>query len=151
MKIYIASDHRGVDVEKKLINTLKGLGYEVENLDLLHHPNDDYPDFAFALCNKVKINNNSLGVLLCGTGIGMSIAANKVEGIRAARCVSKEDAYFSRQHNAANVICLPNTIEISALLDIITTFVTTPLADEDRHINRVNKIINYESGTYNGL
>ncbi len=145
MKIYIATDHRGVDVEKELIEYLKTMNVEVESSHLEHYDTDDYPDFAFDVCKKVVSDNDSLGILLCGTGIGMSIAANKVKGIRAARCVSVNDAYYSKVHNAANILCLGTNTPIEEMKEIVDTFINTKSASEEKHLRRVNKIIEFES------
>lgn len=146
MKIFIATDHRGVETEGKVINYLENSGMEVVKSNLEHHPLDDYPDFAFELCENVLKNDGSIGILICGTGIGMSIAANKVKGIRAARCVDVDDAFYAKSHNACNVICLGTDIPVEKMYEIIDTFMHTKSADEERNIRRVNKIINYEQG-----
>ena len=151
MKIYIASDHRGYDSEIEITKYLKENGLEVVNVDTKHFDTDDYPDFAFKLCNKVIEDKQSLGILICGTGIGMSIAANKVKGIRAARCITKNDAFYAKNHNNANVICLAVDEDVNNMFHIIDTFINTKSADTERHLNRVNKIINYEQGSYNEL
>lgn len=151
MKIFIATDHRGVDIEKQIIDYLNGLNVEVVSSKLEHYDTDDYPDFAFDVCKNVVNNTDSLGILICGTGIGMSIAANKVKGIRAARCVSVDDAYYSKYHNAANVLCLGMNSSLEEMYEIIDTFINTKSAVEEKHLRRIEKIINYESGTYNGL
>lgn len=151
MKIYIASDHRGVAVENKIVEYLKQMGLTVITSMIPHTDTDDYVDYAFELSNNVAKDNDSLGILLCGTGIGMSIAANKVKGIRAARCVDVDDAFYSKNHNDANVICLSSSIEENYLYEIIDTFINTKRASEEKHINRVNKIIKIESGAYNEL
>ena len=151
MKIYIASDHRGVEVENKITEYLTQMGLTVLKSKMEHTPTDDYVDFAFELAHNVASSDDTLGILLCGTGIGMSIAANKVKGIRAARCVDVDDAFYSKNHNAANVICLSSNIEEGYLYEIIDTFINTKSASEEKHINRVNKIINYEKETYNEL
>lgn len=151
MKIYISSDHRGVEVENKIANYLKAMGLEVVRSQIEHTPVDDYVDFAFELAKNVANDNNSLGILLCGTGIGMSIAANKVKGIRAARCVDVDDAFYCKNHNDANVICLSSSIEENYIYEIIDTFINTKSANEEKHVNRVNKIINFEVGAYNEL
>ena len=151
MKIYIASDHRGFSVENEIVEHLKQMGMEVCTTKLVHNDNDDYADFAFELAENVAKDKESLGILICGTGIGMSIAANKVKGIRAARCVDVNDAFYSKNHNNANVICLGMENNVQKMCEIIDTFINTKKADEERHINRVNKIINYENGAYNEL
>lgn len=151
MKIYIASDHRGVEVENRITEYLKQMGLVVIGSQIAHTSTDDYVDFAIELAQNVAKDQDALGILLCGTGIGMSIAANKVKGIRAARCVDVDDAFYSKNHNDANVICLSSSIEENYLYEIIDTFINTKRANEDKHINRVNKIINYELGSYNGI
>lgn len=144
MKIYIDSDHRGVDYQNQVTEYLIGLGLNVEKGKLNHNDHDDYPDFAFDLCKKVVEDSNSLGILICGTGIGMSIAANKVKGIRAARCLDVNDAFYAKNHNDSNVLCLGLENGIEKTFEIIDTFINTKRASEERHINRVNKILNYE-------
>lgn len=151
MKIYIAADHRGVDVEKQIVNYLSQMGLDVYTSNLEHYDTDDYVDFAFELANNVADNENALGILLCGTGIGMSIAANKVKGIRAARCVDVDDAFYAKNHNDANVICLSSNINIDYLYEIIDTFINTKRANEEKHLNRIKKIIKFENGEYNEL
>ena len=146
MKIYIATDHRGVNKEKEIVELLKEKGIEVNQSNLEHSDTDDYVDFAIDVCNKVIKDNNSLGILICGTGIGMSIAANKIKGIRASRCMSKEDAYLTRNDNNANVLCLSYRLDTNELIEIIETFINTPFSEEERHQRRVNKIIKLENG-----
>ena len=137
MKIFIGTDHRANVIEPDLVAYLRSNGLEVITSELAHNPNDDFPDFAFDVCKNVVNNIGSIGILLCGTGIGMSIAANKVKGIMAARCTDVDDAFYARQHNAAK--------------DIIDTFINTKTASEARYLNRVDKIIRYEKGAYNEL
>lgn len=146
MKIYIATDHRGVEIEKQIVSSLKSNNYEVIQSNIEHSDVDDYPDFAFEVCNNVANDNDSIGILICGTGIGMSIAANKVKGIRAARCVTPMDAYHTRNDNNANVLCLGYNQDLNLLLEIIDTFINTKSSNEERHIRRINKISSYENG-----
>ena len=121
MKIFIATDHRGVEIEQEITDYLKSSGLEVIGSNLEHQPADDYPDFAFELGENIIKNEGSLGVLICGTGIGMSIAANKVKGVRAARCVDVDDAFYAKCHNAANVICLGTNLSTEKMCEIIST------------------------------
>lgn len=151
MKIYIGTDHRGIEIEQKLVDYLNDLGVETHVSNVQNTENDDYPDFAFDICKSVLKDDGSLGILICGTGIGMSIAANKVKGIRAARCTNVDDAYFAKNHNDCNVLCISNGLDLKVIYEIVDTFLNTKKAEEERHIRRVNKIINYENGTYNEL
>lgn len=149
MKIYIACDHRGVALKKYLIENLKK-SYELYDSLLPNSSEDDYPDFAFDICNKMN-KVNDLGILICGTGIGISIAANKVKGIRCARVNNLEDAKSARIHNHANAIAIPASLEETTALEIIKAFLTTEPSSEKRHQRRINKIINYEREAYNEL
>lgn len=149
MKIYIGTDHRGYTIEKELVKRLESQNYEVIASKLEHHSEDDYVDFAFDICSKMN-KFEDIGILICGNGVGMSIAANKVPGIRCARVTTESDAKAARNHNGANVIAL-GTFDVEEMLKIILTFITTPTPDEERHLRRVNKIIKYENGEYNVL
>lgn len=149
MKVYIGCDHRGVEVENEIAKVLEQ-SYEVIRTKLPHYDTDDYVDFALEVCHNVKRENDSLGILMCGTGIGMSIIANKVKGIRAAHCVDTNQAMLAKQHNGANIICLA-TEDVDKMLEIINAFLVTPTASEDKHLKRINKIIKYENGEYNEL
>ncbi len=149
MKVAIATDHNGVNEKKELIKRIN----EIEFIDLStdNTPIDDYPDFAFRVCKSVINKEVELGILMCGTGIGMSIAANKVKGIRCAHCSSIEQARLAREHNNANVLALSYKQDLNELEQMIKEFINTKPSTEERHIRRVNKIINYEEGTYNEL
>ena len=151
MKIFIATDHRGVNIENEIVNYLTKMGMEVIQTKIPHNDTDDYVDFAIDVANNVLKNDNSLGILICGTGIGMSIAANKVKGIRAARCVDVNDAFYSKLHNGANILCLGMENSLPKMFEIIDTFINTKNADEEKHLRRIEKIIKYENGEYNGL
>lgn len=147
MKIAIASDHRGVTYKKELITYLEGKNHQIIDCSKENTPTDDYPDFAFEVCEKVVKNEAEIGVLLCRTGIGMSIAANKVKGIRCAKVNSKEDAILSRNDNGANVITFNYTESISNLEEYLDSFINAEVINDERHQRRVNKIINYEERT----
>ena len=146
MKIYIATDHRGLETENKIIEYLNSRGIETEKSTIPHNEKDDYVDFAVDISKKVVNNKDSFGILICGTGIGMSIAANKIKGIRASRCVSKEDAYLTRTDNNANVLCISYKLDLESIYEIVNTFIETPFSTEERHIRRVNKILELENG-----
>lgn len=145
MKIFIAADHKGVELKEEVINYLVNNSIDVEDIGLENYELDDYPDFAFAVCEKVVKTEDSLGILICGNGIGMSIAANKVKGIRAARAVTVDDAFKAKNHNGANVIALSSEVDIATTKEIIDTFLITKAADDERFIRRIDKIAKYES------
>ena len=149
MSIYIASDHRGVSLKEFLVNELSK-DESVVKSRIENTSEDDYPDFAFDLCSHMS-KENDLGIVICGTGIGISIAANKVKGIRCARVLSVNDATLARQHNHANVIALPADMEYQEALQIVLAFINAEESNEDRHVRRVNKITMYENGEYNEL
>ncbi len=143
MKIAIASDHRGVTYKKEIIKYLEK-NYQVLDCSEVNTPTDDYPDFAFKVCDKVVNKEADIGILLCRTGIGMSIAANKVKGIRCAKINSKEDAILSRNDNGANVMALNYTDDIENIKTYIDSFLDAEVLNDERHIRRVEKITNYE-------
>lgn len=145
MKIAIASDHRGVDYKKQLTLYLEKKGYGIIDCSKVNTPTDDYPDFAFEVCDKVVSKEAEIGILLCRTGIGMSIAANKVKGIRCAKVNSIEDAILSRNDNGANVITFNYTEDINKLKQYIDAFISAEVMNDERHVRRVNKIMEYES------
>ena len=150
MKLFIGADHRGKELENYLFQSLKEAGIDVEMSSIKNSEQDDYPDFAFDVCQNVLKDPANLGILICGNGIGISIAANKVKGIRCARVVNEEDAHHAKNHNGANVIAFGGISKEEAL-NIIKTFLNTKSATEERHIRRIKKIIDYENGAYNGL
>ncbi len=142
MKIAIATDHNGVKEKERIINTLSN--YDFVDLSKDNTPVDDYPDFAKRVAEYVVKNKNTLGVLMCGTGIGMSIAANKVKGIRCAHCSNIEQAHLAKEHNNANIIALSYKQDIKELTSMIEEFINTPFSNEERHARRVKKIMEME-------
>ena len=149
MKIAIATDHNGVNEKKEIIKALAN--YEFLDKSTDNTDTDDYPDFAFRVCNSVINKEADLGVLLCGTGIGMSIAANKVKGIRCAHCSNVNQAHLAREHNNANVIAISYKDDLNDIIKMIDEFANTLFSSEERHHRRVDKIISYEEGTYREL
>lgn len=151
MKIYLATDHRGSQIKEDLIINLNNLGYNNIFLPTIaNKEGDDYVDFAINVLNKMD-KDKDIAVLICGNGIGMSIIANKVKGIRCARVVKEIEAIAAREHNGANALALGADLGVKTLVEIIDTFIKTELPKEERHQRRVNKIIQYEEGTYNEL
>ena len=144
MKIAIATDHNGVNEKQKIIKYLENKNIEILDLSIDNTSTDDYPDFAFRVATSVKNNECNLGILLCGTGIGMSIAANKVKGIRCAHVSNIEEASLAREHNNANMLALSYKNDLSDNLNIIDKFIETSFSNEERHIRRINKISLYE-------
>jgi len=151
MKIYIAADHKGVDLKNQVIDYLNKNNITVVDSELENYDLDDYPDFAFNVCEKVIKDDDSLGILICGNGIGMSIAANKVDGIRAARAVTVDDAFKAKNHNGANVLALSSEVDIATTKEIIDTFLVTKSATDERFRRRINKILNYEKSNKHEL
>lgn len=144
MKIAIATDHNGVEEKKYIINYLKNKNINVLDLSQDNTETDDYPDYAFKVAETVAKKEVDFGILLCGTGIGMSIAANKVKKIRCAHTSSVEEAYHTRVDNDANIIALSYKNDINLILDMIDKFLETPFSNAERHQRRINKITKYE-------
>lgn len=144
MKIAIAADHGGFELKDSMVKYIKSLGNEVMDLGTNSADSVDYPDYAKKVCEEIQQGNSDLGILICGTGIGMSLAANKFEGIRAA-CVSDVySAKMSRNHNNANVLCIGARVigdEVAKL--IIKTFLENEF-EAGRHQRRVDKIMAIE-------
>ena len=139
-KIFLSSDHGGFELKEKVKSFLKVNKFEYEDLGCSSLEPVDYPDFAKLLSNKIKDKNNSKGIIFCGTGIGISIAANRFSHIRAALCTSVEMASKSRKHNDANVLALGGRIlEGKLALEIVKEFLQTDF-EAGRHSVRVDKI-----------
>ncbi|HYW81455.1 MAG TPA: RpiB/LacA/LacB family sugar-phosphate isomerase [Thermoguttaceae bacterium] len=148
MLIAVGSDHRGDDLRSKLVALLLRLGQEVEEVrvDSDSAEGVDYPDIAEAVARKVGNGDAQRGVLICGTGLGMCIAANKVPGVRAAPCHDVVTIEVARRHNDLNVLCLPGDIVDEKLLDrLIETWIDTPF-DGGRHARRNEKIDGFQNG-----
>lgn len=143
MKIGIASDHRGYQLKEQIINALKE-SYEIIDCGTTGEDPVDYPDYAFLLSKKVKDNEIDFGVAICGSGIGISIACNKVKGIRCAKVSNIEEAKYTRQDNDANIIAFSADTKVDDAISYVKTFVETPFSNEERHQRRINKITEYE-------
>ena len=139
-KIFLSSDHGGFELKEKVKSFLIDNNFEYEDLGCSSLEPVDYPDFAKLLSKKIKDKNNSKGILFCGTGIGISMAANRFPHIRAALCTSVEMASKSRKHNDANVLALGGRIlEDKLALEIVKEFLNTDF-EAGRHSLRVDKI-----------
>ena len=143
MKIGITSDHRGYNLKEELIKKLN-INYEVIDYGCKGLESVDYPDYAFKLGTALANKEIDFGIAICGSGIGISIACNKVKGIRAARILSKKDVIETRLDNDANIICLNENMKLKKAYNLIITFIATPFSNEERHIRRINKINKYE-------
>lgn len=142
MKIGIANDHRGVNLKKKIMNYLHEKDLLCVDYGTNSEESCDYVDYALKLGNAINNKEVDLGILICGTGIGMSIAANKINGIRCARVVNSDEAKLSREHNMANIMAIGENIE--NVFSVVDTFINTKESKEERHIRRVNKIMDIE-------
>jgi ribose 5-phosphate isomerase B len=139
-KILIASDHAGFELKEKLEHALEELGYEVDDLGPATDASTDYADYAHPLAERVSEGQAKRGVLLCGTGLGMSYAANRHANVRAAVAWTAEIAKLAREHNDANVLVLPaRFLSEEQGIDILKTWLETPFAG-GRHARRVEKI-----------
>jgi ribose 5-phosphate isomerase B len=140
MRIAIASDHAGVAQKTSLVEWLMFNGYEVNDLGPYDETSVDYPDFAELVGKAIQAGSADYGILLCGTGIGMSIAANKLKGIRAANVTNTEFATLAREHNDANVVTLSaRFVDVETNIAIVSTFLNTAWLG-DRHARRVDKV-----------
>lgn len=139
-KIALGGDHAGYTYKKEIIVDLQSKGYEVKDFGPFSEASVDYPDFVHPLSQAVECKEFDLGILICGSGNGVAITANKYKDIRAALCWTNELAALARQHNNANVLCLPaRFIELGDAKKFVQTFVDTPF-EGGRHQNRVDKI-----------
>jgi ribose 5-phosphate isomerase B len=145
MKIAIGSDHRGYDVKRRVISVLEKLGHEVLDVGPQKRESVDYPDYAFQVALAVSEGRVDRGILICGTGIGMCIAANKVHGVRAAPCHDSITAEMSRRHNDANVLCLSADLLGEELIDRMVRIWLETEFEQGRHARRVEKITKFEA------
>lgn len=140
MKIAVASDHAGYELKQKVIGLLKELGHQVLDFGTYSTESVDYPDFAAPAAEAVASTIADMGILICGTGIGMSIVANKIDGIRAADCTSVEMAKMARRHNNANILTLGSRIlSFEEAEPIIRAFLSEDF-EGGRHMVRIEKI-----------
>lgn len=144
MKIGIANDHGGYKLKQDLKQELEKQGYEVLDYGSTSEERVDYPEYAFKLCHAVISNEIELGIAICKTGIGMSIACNKVKGIRCAKIDNEIDAKYSKCHNNANVLAISANKKIEEILKYIEIFNTNEFQKE-RHEIRLNMISEYEN------
>lgn len=139
--IAIGSDHGGFELKEKLMEHLSERGFEYKDFGTYSSASCDYPVYAKAVANAVASGECDRGIIICGTGIGVSITANKVRGIRAALCGDCFSAEATRQHNDANVLCMgARAVGEGLALKIADTFLDTPFSNDERHIRRISMI-----------
>jgi ribose 5-phosphate isomerase B len=140
VKFYIANDHAGFNIKSEVIEILKNKNCEVIDIGAVSNERADYPDFAHKLCEAVLKDEGSFGILICGSGIGMSIAANRHKGIRAALCHDAYTAKMARAHNNANVLCFGERVSgLGVIGGMIDAWINESF-EGGRHSERVNKI-----------
>jgi ribose 5-phosphate isomerase B len=139
MRVSIGCDHRGVQAKQQLVPLLRQLGHEVVDEGTQDEQSVDYPDYAARVARKVSSGEAERGILICGSGIGMAITANKFSGVRAAPCHDEGTAQVSRRHNNANVLCLAGETPEQQLARMVEVWLATPF-DGGRHQRRVEKI-----------
>lgn len=147
MKIGIASDHRGYNLKEQIKNISN---YEITDYGTNSTESCDYPDYAYKLSQGVVSNEVDFGIAICGSGIGISIACNKVKGIRCAKVSTPEEALYTRNDNDSNIVAFSEQTDLETALQIIDKFINTPFSNEEKHIRRINKIKEIEEGTYEG-
>ena len=143
-KIILGSDHAGFELKEQIKKFLEELGYEYEDLGTNSKEPSDYPETAFKVAKKVA-ETNSRGILMCGSGLGEAIVANKVKGIRATNCFNEYTAKMSREHNDSNLLCLgARILKLEEAKNITKIWLTTQFSKEERHIRRLKQISKIE-------
>ncbi|MBR1445204.1 MAG: ribose 5-phosphate isomerase B [Firmicutes bacterium] len=141
MKIAIGCDHAGLELKEKVVKHLHERNYEVIDMGTNTPDSVDYPVYGKKVAHAVTQGSADFGIVICGTGIGISIAANKVKGIRAALCHDVFSAKATREHNNANILAMgARVIGIGPALEIVDAFLTTPFSEGERHIKRINML-----------
>ena len=140
MKYFIGADHAGIDIKQYVKELFEAKEHEVIDLGPFSKERVDYPDYAQKVCQEVLKNEGSKGILICGSGIGMSMAANKFDGIRAALCHNEYSAKMAREHNDANVICLGERVSGYGMIEAIVEAWLAASFEGGRHEGRVEKI-----------
>jgi len=145
MRVAVGSDHRGYQLKDKILTMLRSKGHDVLDVGTSGTESVDYPDFACIVAEKVRDHEVDRGVLICGTGIGMAITANKFRGVRAAPCADEVSAELSRRHNDANVLCLSgDMLSVRAAERIVEMWIATEF-EGGRHSRRIQKIEQIET------
>jgi RpiB/LacA/LacB family sugar-phosphate isomerase len=141
MRIVLGSDHAGFELKQELVACIKGLGHDVTDVGTDSSESVDYPDYAEALAKEILAGRADRGILICGSGVGASVAANKVPGIRAAVCHDTYSAHQGVEHDDMNVVVLGARIIGSELArEIVRAFLGAEFSEEERHVRRLNKV-----------
>src|SRR6267378_8214789 len=142
MRIAIGADHGGYPLNERVIEELRGAGHEITDFGTHDGSQpDDYPDYALKVGQAVQNSDAEIGILVCGSGVGAAVAANKLNGIRAALCGDTYSAHQSREHDDCNVLCIgARVIGEELALDIVRAFVAARFTGEERHLRRLSKI-----------
>lgn len=150
MIIYIANDHKGFKLKNLIKNFLIENGFIVEDLgNHIYDENDDYPDFAKKVAEKITLEPNNRGILICGSGVGMVIAANKFKNVRAGLIFNPNQAFDSRNDDDTNILVLPTDfVNENLALKITYTWLNTNFSNEAKHFRRINKILNFEQENF---
>lgn len=143
IRLGIASDHRGYILKGQIVDRLMN-EYDITDCGTYSEESCDYPDYAFKLGNLVADNDVDFGIAICGTGIGISIACNKVKGVRCAKVTTKEEVIATRNDNDSNIIAFGEKMPLDKALELIKMFIETKASEEDKHIRRREKIKRYE-------
>lgn len=150
MRLGFASDHKGYPLKEELLNYYNKL-YDVIDYGTNSEESVDYPDYAFKLGEAIVDKDIDFGIAICASGIGISIACNKVKGVRCAKVSSEQEAEWTRNDNNANVVAFgSNTTSKEEAIKIVDKFINTDFSNIDRHQKRIDKISRYEEGTYAG-
>ena len=146
MKLGIASDHRGYHLKEKIKEAIEDI--EIVDFGTNSEESCDYPDYAFKLGEAVAKKEVDFGIAICGSGIGISIACNKVKGVRCAKVSNREEARITRIDNNSNIVAFKEDVPIDDALNIVYTFINTKFSEEEKHHRRVDKITKYEEEHY---
>ena len=150
MTLGFASDHRGYDLKRELIKYYMDNGYKIIDYGTNSNESCDYPDFAYQLGQGIKNNIVDYGIAICGSGIGIGIALNKIKGVYCAKVENSEEARYTRLDNNTNCISFGEKMSLDMAIEIIDTFIHTEYSNLEKHNRRINKIKQIENGEYNG-
>lgn len=146
MKIAVANDHAATDMKKEIVDMLEKEGYEILNFGTDTYDSCDYPLYAKKAAKAVVNHEADCGIVICGTGIGISIAANKVKGVRCGLCKDVTDARLTREHNDANMLAMgARTTGLETAKDIVHTFLNTPFSEGANHIRRIGELADLDN------